>query len=584
MYADETLLSEFLLDSGLVTRSQLAGVRVRAAESGLPFSRVLIDAGMLSEDEVRRVMAKGLGIPFVTLTQATVALDALALIPEPFARAHNAIGMQIQGDMFEVALLDLATLEELDLLPNIATYTIVPRLTDRASMMGMLLHYQKHLKTNFGERLAREAAAVLPPQGTTQKELLHAAERVSVAHVVDALIGHALYQSAHAIHLRANPQGSGLLVQYRIGKTLYDAMTLPLAAAQSVLLRLKFLAQLSLTATVPQEGRFKVEIDGEQVALRVSVMPFVNAGTVSEKIVVHIAHDRTGKKGFSLESVGLHGRGLEQIHKALASQAGIILVAGQPKSGKTTLLYTLLDYFGGLRRSVATIEERVEVEFPFAVQTQTAPEAGLTMASGLRALLRQDPDVVMVSSINDRETAALVVEAANRGVLVLASVEAASATEGIEKLLAFDVSPFMLASALKVSIGTRLVRRLCVNHDPHRLARIEANRLEANADLGAVLQALKTDGHCVEDALWKDVTFFRAESCSLCRGGYSGFVGLQEVLPVSLAMKDHIRAVSPDMALQAKEEGVLTFVEEGLYKAAQGLTSVEEVLALVGKE
>lgn len=584
MYADETLLSEFLLDSGLVTRSQLAGVRVRAEESGLPLSRILIDAGMLSEDEVRRVMAKGLGIPFVALTPASVALDALAIIPEPFSRAHNAVGMRLQGTVLEVALLDLATLEELDALPAIATYTVIPRLTDRASMMGMLLQYQKHLKTNFGERLAREAAAVLPPQGTTQKELLHAAERVSVAHVVDALIGHALYQSAHAIHLRTSPQGNGLLVQYRIGKTLYDAMTLPLAAAQSVLLRFKFLAQLSLTATVPQEGRFRVEVGSERVALRVSSMPFINAGAVSEKVVVHIAHDRTGKKGFSLESVGLHGSGLEQMHQALAQQSGIILVAGQPHSGKTTLLYTLLDYFGGLRRSVATIEDRVEVEFPFAAQTQIAPEAGLTTASGLRALLRQDPDVVMVYSINDRETAALVVEAANRGVLVLAGIEAASATEGIEKLLAFDVSPFMLASALKASLGTRLLRRLCVNHDPHRLARIEANRLEANADLGAVLQALKADGHYMEEALWKDVSFFRAESCSLCRGGYSGFVGLQEVLPVSLTMKDHIRAVSPDMALQAKEEGMLTFVEEGLYKAAQGLTSIEEVLTLAAKE
>lgn len=583
MYADEALLSEFLLDSGLVTRSQLASVRARAEESGVALSRVLIDAGMLNEDEVRRVMAKGLGVPFVALSPASVALDALALIPEPFARAHNVIGMQIQGDILEVALLDLATLEDLDSLPNIATYTVIPRLTDRASMMGMLLHYQKHLKTSFGERLAREAADVAPPQGAGQKELLHAAERVSVAHMVDALIGHALYQSAHAIHLRTNPQG-GLSVQYRIGRTLYDAMLLPATAAQSILLRFKLLAQLSLTATVPQEGRFRVEVDNEQVALRVSSMPFVNSGIVSEKVVVHLAHDRTGKKGFSLESIGLHGAGLEQVHQALVQQSGIILVAGMPRGGTTTLLYTLLDYFGGLRRSVVTIEERVEVEFPFATQTQVAPDAGLTMASGLRALLRQDPDVVLVSAIQDRETAALVVDAANRGVLVLASVEAASAAEGIEKLLAFDVSPFMLASALKLSIGTRLARRLCVNHDPHRLARIEVNRLEANADLGRVLAALKTEGFYTEDALWKDISFFRAESCSLCRGGYKGFVGLQEVLPVSLALKDHIRTHSGEIALEAKEEGMLTFVEDGLCKAAQGLTSIEEVLSLVGNE
>lgn len=585
MYDEGERVGNFLLDAGLISRTQLEASLGVAYDTQTPLAQVLIEGGILNEDEIRRAVARGLGVPFVRLSANEIAHDALTKIPEPFCRAHGLVAFSFEGSTLEVALLDIADLEKLTGLQLHAKYNLVPRLTDRESMTRALLQYQKHLKDQFGSRIAGAAGAIVAFSGTSTKDLEAASERAPVVALVDALIGHALYQSASAIHLETRE--SGLLLRYRVGTMLYDAMVLPVRVAPSVGLRLKALAGLRLDSRAPQEGRFRVALgegSEDQVSIRVSTMPVGETDT--EKIVLHLLHEHVGRRGFTLESLGLHGAGLEQVHQVLAQKSGLLLVCGPAHSGKTTFLYTLLDMFGGSGQSVASIEEKVELRLPFVTQTQVAEDVGLSLAAGLRALLRQDPDVVMVSNIRDRETALLAVEAANRGRLVLAAIEADTAANGVSVLLELGVSPLMLAASLQISVGLRLVRKLCPNkRETHRLVRIETNTLEPYVDFGRVLAALKAENALQASVLWKDVAFFRAEACSECRGGYQGYVGLQEVLPASATSRELIsREVDADsLESQARDEGMLNVVEDALYKAAQGLTSIEEVLKVAGE-
>lgn len=581
MYAEEERLRDFLLDAGLLSRSQLDAALQLVETSGTPLSRVLIESGALGEDEVRRAMARGLGVPFVRFTPNEIDHDALAMVPEPLARRHSVVATALQGDVLQVALLDIADLPALEQLQLNTKYKIVPRLTDRESMTRALLHYQRHLKEQFGARIARDAAAVAADMGATPGVL---AERLHTRAAVDALIGHALYQGASAVHLE--PREQGLLLRYRIGTVLYDAMQLPGAAFAGISARLKQLAQVSLGTTLPQEGRFRVAVGESQVSVRVSTAPIMVGGTQGEKVVLQLMHEQAGRKGFTLESLGLHMQARDELHHALSLGSGLIVVAGPQQSGKTTLLYTLLDMLGGRGMSIAAVEDPVEMYLPFVTQTAVAPETGLTFGVALRAALRQDPDVVMVSDLRDADTALLAAEAANRGVLVLAAIEASSAAAGLERLLELGVPPLLLASALRCAVGTAVVRKLCPNHEQHRLGRAQMDAISTHADLAQVLAILKSENKIDSQAQWKDVAFFQAGSCNLCRGGYSGTLGLQEVWPISAVLKEIILREGDAALLQeaAKESGLCTLVGDGVVKAAQGLTSIDEVLKVAGQD
>ncbi len=580
MYAEEERLRDFLLDAGLLSRSQLDAALRLAETSGTPLSRVLVETGALGEDEVRRAMARGLGLPFVRFTPNEIAHDALAMVPEPLARRHSLVALALRGEVLEVALLDIADLSALEQLHLHTKYKIAPRLTDRESMTRALLHYQRHLKEQFGAHIARDAAAVAADAATPGV----LAERLHTRSAVDALIGHALYQGASAVHLE--PREQGLLLRYRIGTTLYDAMQLPKAAFAGIAARLKQLAQLSLSTTLPQEGRFRVAVGDAEVSVRVSTVPVVVGGASGEKVVLQLVSEQGGRRGFTLESLGLHTQARDELHQALSLKSGLVLVAGQRQSGKTTLLYTLLDMLGGRGASIASVEDPIEMYLPFVTQTAVAPEMGLTFGVALRAALRQDPDVVMVSNLHDADTALLAAEAANRGVLVLAAIEASSAAAGLERLLTLGVPPLLLASALRCVVGTAVVPKLCPNNEQHRLGRAQMDAISTHADLGQVLAILKSENKIDSQALWKDVAFFTAKSCGQCKGGYSGALGLQEVWPTSAVLKELILREADAALFQeaAKESGLFSLVGDGVVKAAQGLTSIDEVLKVAGQD
>lgn len=364
---------------------------------------------------------------------------------------------------------------------------------------------------------------------------------------------------------------------------LYDAQLLPLSVAQSIASRIKILSNMLPSSTEPQEGRFTVALNGDsgpdRILFRVATIPL--AYSPLEKIVLRLARESEGKSGFMLESLGLHGAGLESVHRFLAAQSGLVVVCGEERSGATTLLYTLLDHRVDPAQSVVTVETRVEVHLPGVVQTQTNPEKGESISSRIPAALRMDPDVLMVSDCNTQETTRGVVSAANHGRFVITKVHASGVSGALAALLE-DAPGTTLGATLLGVVATKLVRRLCKVHEMRKFTREELEVLQAHgADLGKILDALQIEGAVAAHTQWKDVLFGQAVVCAECGDGYDGMVGLQEVVPMTLGIKDLLarRASREELEVHVRTESNLSLLEDAIFKAAQGRTSVEEVFS-----
>lgn len=583
MHVDEGQLKEFLLDSGLVTRAQMEDAAARRKDGG-SVGDVLVSQGVIAEDDLRRIQATVLGIPFVNLEREKIDPGILGLIPEPVARTHNIVAYKQTGEgpgaALEVAMLDTDDLAAIDFIRKKTQLKILPRLTGRESMRSVLVQYQKSLKAEFGDLIAREAQQLtaLEPGADSEEALKKAAEHLPVVRIVDALLRHAITQSASDIHIE--PQEKELLVRYRIDGILRDAMTLPKTVADSITARIKVLANLRLDEKrLPQDGRFKVENDGERVAIRVSVLPTA----FGEKVVLRLLSE--GRRGLSLEWLGFHGHGIEQIHEALKQTVGMVLATGPTGSGKTTTMYTMLEMLNTPMVNISTIEDPIEYQIPRINQTQVRPDIGFSFANGLRTLMRQDPDILMVGEIRDKETVSLAINAALTGHLVLSTLHTNSAAGAVARLLDMDAEPFLLVSTLRVIIGQRLVRQLYRVKEAYKPTQRELEELAKVADLNRVLQALKDEKVVAQQATWKDVSFCRAVKSPESEDGYQGRTGIHELLRVSPAIKELVakRASSDEIEKQARAEGMLTMVEDGIFKAVQGVTSIEEVLRVISE-
>jgi type IV pilus assembly protein PilB len=581
MYINDEQLREFLSDSGLVSQKKFDAAEKKAQKSDVNVGEVLVSEGELSEDDLRRSYAYILGIPFVDLDGTKVELDTLALIPEPIARRNNIVAFKQEGSDLEVAMLNTDDLAAIDFVKKKTQLRILPRLTDAVSIKHILRQYQKSLKEELGDIIERETRTLEKfgsIESASEKDLRKLAEGVPAVRVLDALLRHAIVQNASDIHIE--PLESELLVRYRIDGILHDAMSLPKNAAAPITARVKVLANLRLDEKrLPQDGRFRMETDGDRVSFRVSVLPTY----FGEKTVMRLL--REDVSGFTLESLGFHGEGLERAHEATRKKTGLILITGPTGSGKSTTLYTMLDILNTPDVNISTVEDPIEYQMPRINQTQVRPDIGFSFATGLRSLVRQDPDIIMVGEIRDRETASLAINAALTGHLVLSTLHTNSAAGAVPRLLDMGVEPFLLASTLQVVIGQRLVRTLCTVKETYSLSASEIRALEEMVDVGGVLATLKKENVVSDKTTWKSIKLFREKSSGECESGYSGRHGIQEVLPITSAIKETILsgADADHIEDQAKKDGMLTMLEDGVFKSVEGTTSLEEVLRVVSE-
>ena len=570
-----------MVDAGLVPKKDLTAAEKISKDEERTLAEALIAGGFMTEDDLRRIESYVLGIPFVSLKDQKIDFEILSLIPEPVARNHNIIAFRKQEGTLEVAMLDTADLPAIDFVKKKVGLKILPRLTDTDSMRTALLQYQKTLKDEFGDIIMKESSAlkVIEEEGKEMSEadLKKLAEDLPVVRIVDTLLRHAIIQGASDIHIE--PMEKEVVVRYRIDGILHDAMTLPKHASGTIVARLKVLSNLKLDEKrLPQDGRFKMEMDGQKVSFRVSTLPIY----FGEKVVMRLL--RENRSGFNLEGMGFHGTSLERVHSAMKQTTGIILVTGPTGSGKTTTLYTILDLLNTPEVNISTIEDPIEYQMPRINQTQVKPEIGFTFASGLRSLMRQDPDIIMVGEIRDQETASLAINAALTGHLVLATVHTNSASGTVARLVDMGVETFLLASTLRVAVGQRLVRRLGEAKESYTLSASEKAELGKQVDLDKVLSVLKDEGVVKKDATWSNVPFFRPKNMD-DDSAYKGRIGIHEVLTISPTIKESMMndGTSDDVEALAKKEGMLTMLEDGIYKAAQGVTSIEEVLRVINE-
>lgn len=586
MYINDEQLQSFLVDAHLITKEKFAQLRKIADEENKVLGEVLVSSGALSDEELRKSYAYLLGVPFIDLTKRTIAYDVLSLIPEPIARTHNIIAFKKGDDekaTLEVAMLDTDDLRAVNFIKKQTGMRILPRLTNDASIKAALKQYHKSLKEDLAGVIDEDAAR-LSVVGQSHdgdesvEDAIRSANQVPAVRIVDALLQHAIVQSASDVHIE--PHEERLLVRYRIDGILHDAMELPRTAAGPIVARIKVLADLRLDEKrLPQDGRFKMETAGEKVSLRVSVLPT----QYGEKVVMRLLKDGAG--GFTLEELGFTGDSLEAIHDAMKQKTGIILVTGPTGSGKTTTLYSILDLLNTADVNISTIEDPIEYQLPRINQTQVHSDIGLTFASGLRSLMRQDPDIIMVGEIRDAETAHLAINAALTGHLVLSTLHTNSAAGAVARLMDLGVEPFLLVSTLRVVIGQRLVRTVCSGSEGYTLSRTEIEELEKHVDMRAVLDILKKEKHAKKGTTWKSLEFRRAQSTPECASGYSGRRSIAEVLAIDAALKEMIVSDSTTDALEerARKNGMLTMLEDGIKKAAAGVTTLEEVLRVVSE-
>ena len=582
---DPKILIDFILEYGLVSQKDMdQAIEEVKSNPSRSAPQILVDSGKLTEEDLNFVKGHTLGIPVVDLQGDRIDPAVLSIIPEPIARKHNIVAFKKSDAGLEVAMLDPDDLIAVEFIRKKAGLKILPRLTNKESIRYALIQYQKSLKAEFGDIISKEAADLKEPDASSvekEGELRRMAEDLPIIRIVDTLLSHAITQKASDIHIE--PFERDVLVRYRIDGILHDAMVLPKKAAPGITARIKVLSQLRLDEKrLPQDGRFKIErggMTGIKVSFRVSILPTY----FGEKIVMRLLPEDS--KGYTLESLGFHGAGLDALHKAMRQTVGMILVTGPTGSGKSTTLYTVLDLLNKPEVNISTVEDPVEYQMPRINQTQVKPEIGLTFASGLRSLLRQDPDIVMVGEIRDKETASLAINAALTGHLVVTTLHTNSAAGAIPRFIDMGGEPFLLVSSINVVVAQRLVRRLCGNGEKYFLSKAEIKALEGKADLSRVLNVLKEERIIKPSDTLEIIPFYKPKASEVCPSGYSSRVSIHEILNVTPAIKDLIikRAPTDEIELQARREGMMTLIEDGIFQAASGLTTIEEVLRVANE-
>ncbi|OHA62036.1 MAG: hypothetical protein A2117_02000 [Candidatus Wildermuthbacteria bacterium GWA2_46_15] len=593
MRVEPQQLKAFLLDANLLKEGQFNEAEKVARETNQRIGDVLISQGLITQEELAKLEAYILGIPFVNLEKEKIDPEALKIIPEPIARTHNIVSFRRRGNNLEVAMLDPEDLGTIDFIKKKANLKILPRLTTVQGIKNVLRQYHQSLEAEFGEIISRQART-LDKDALVEKEtaaiksareeelpledaeLEKVAQDLPIIKIVDTLLRHAILQRASDIHIE--PFEKDILVRYRIDGILREAMILPKRVLAGIVARIKVLANLKLDEhRLPQDGRFKAETEDYKYSIRVSVLPVFDG----EKVVMRLLAEST--TALTLEELGISGEALEKIQTNLRKPVGMILITGPTGSGKTTTLYAMMEILNTPEINISTVEDPVEYRMPRTNQTQVNPKIGLTFASGLRSLVRQDPDVIMVGEIRDNETASLAINASLTGHLVLSTIHTNSAAGSIPRLIDMKVEPFLISSTLNVILAQRLVRRLTDDKAAYKFKPSELKNIAKYCNLEKILTVLKEEKIVKPQDAWEDINFYRPKSSKECPEGYRGRVGIYEVLAVSSAIKELIvkEATADQIQAQAQKEGMMTMTEDGFIKAAQGLTSVEEILRVI---
>ncbi len=576
MRIENKQLKEFIRDSDLVEKKALESAYLEAEKAKKTLGELLLEKKLINEADLRKLYAYILGVPFVDLAKEIIPHDILQIVPEPIAKKYKIIAFERNGAELRLAMINPEDIQTVDFIRKKTGLKIVTCLTTEESIEAAIKQYSKSLKAEFGDIISKNSGEITEEE--TQEDLEKIAQGLPIIRIVDTLIKHAILQGASDIHIE--PDEKEVRVRYRIDGILHEAMTLPKQVRDGIIARIKVLSNLKLDEhRVPQDGRFKIEKEGIKISFRVSILPIFDG----EKIVMRLLDESS--KGLTLESMGLMGRDLEIIHREIKRPNGMILVTGPTGSGKTTTLYTIMDILNTPGVNISTVEDPVEYRMPRINQTQIYPKVGLTFAAGLRSLLRQDPDIIMVGEIRDNETMEMAIHSAMTGHLVLSTLHTNSAAGTLPRLLDMGAEPFLVASTVNVIIAQRLVRKLCPDcRKEYKISEKELKIFKDTYDMDKIFETLQkcemTEDKMKSKKNWSEIKFFSAVGCDQCHAGYKGRSGIFEVLEVEDDIKKMIsqKASAEELNNKAIEKGMVTMIEDGFIKAVQSITSLEEIL------
>lgn len=563
------ILKRLLKEKNLLPAADLRAVIKAAEKARLPLDVYLVTKNIVDEEILYQAAADYFKVPFINLKNREIKKEIVSLIPSPLAAARQVVAFAKEGGELKVAMLDPLDLQTIEFIKRKTGASVKAYLTTPSSLKEVLRKYHDTLQSELQIVTTAEGAP-------DEKELKKIAEGLPIINIVNSMLEHAVFEGASDIHIE--PMEKEVAVRFRIDGVLRQVMTLPKTTQAGIVARIKILANLKLDEhQQPQDGRIKIEIQDEKLSLRVSIMPVYDG----EKVVMRLLPEST--KPLTLDQLGFLADDRKRIEAAISKPHGLILVTGPTGSGKTTTLYSILNTLNQPGVNIVTIEDPIEYHMPRINQSQISPRVGFTFATGLRAFLRQDPDIVMVGEIRDEETAEISAHAALTGHLVLSTLHTNDAPTALPRLLDMNVPPFLVAFTANLIMAQRLVRRICPYcKKEFKLTAENIADLEKIADVKVMAEMFKKN-NCLQkgDNALKSWTFYRGEGCRRCNNeGYKGRLGIYETLEVNKNIADLInkKASVEELRQAAIKNGFTSMLQDGLIKAKLGQTSLEEVL------
>lgn len=593
MRIPDSLVEKLLKATGKFSAEQLSALREQEAQEKKPLQDLALKNNLLTEKELTKLYADEIEVPFMELNAKEIKREVLKNLPERIARQYHSIVFDASTDgELSLAMEDPDDIQALNFLHKQLGNNLKIFIATSSTIQAALDQYRGNISSELTKVISGDDDEELSDEDLSEDDL---AEDSPIAQTVNLIIEYGVKSSASDIHIE--PRESFVVIRYRIDGMLREANKLPRKMLGALVSRIKILSNLKIDEhRAPQDGRFKVQVSGQMYALRVSTLPVVDG----EKVVMRILNESS--KSASLEELGFWGAALKSLQHAITQPHGMILVTGPTGSGKSTTLFSVLSILNTPGVNISTVEDPVEYRIQGVNQTQVNPVAGMTFVHGLRALLRQDPNIIMVGEIRDGETADLGVQAALTGHLVFSTLHTNNAATCLPRLLNMGVEPFLIASTVRVVIGQRLVRRLCMDcresYTPDAASLGQITKIFHLNDASAMKQMNEYEAAALADGIGKSnnskdnqlsttvkaiTRLYKAhdEGCENCNHtGFKGRIGIYEVLTNSDAVQKMIITDSTSENIQAEaiKEGMLTMQLDGFVKALRGETTIHEVL------
>lgn len=570
----EKLIS-LLVDEGLVSADVITSAKAESAKEGKPLFSLLTDQDIIDDELLTHAIAQVSGVPYVNLASTLIDQNILTLLPEDIAERFMAVPLAEVQNRLAVAMIDANNVQAVDYLANRIQRPLKVFMASEAGVRHVLDQYKTDLSS------VNQAAQVSQAEAKAEEanDVKTIVQDSPISQALSKILEYAVKSRASDIHIE--PLENSLKIRCRVDGVLREIMQLPKSIEPALVSRVKILSNLKIDEhRVPQDGQFAVKVANKEVDLRIAISPVV----WGEQIVIRLL-DKTGNT-FDLEEMGYAGRSLRVIRRGVKRPNGMVLTSGPTGSGKSTSLYALIKEIKDDSVNIVTLEDPVEYKMQGVNQIQVNAEVGLSFANGLRSILRQDPDVVMVGEIRDAETAALAVQAALTGHLVFSTLHTNSAAGVLPRLLDMDIEPFLIASTVNTIIGQRLVRKVSPKREVYQSTPIETQNIMAT--VGHLLPKTKEEVAKVSaDLGYKDLPIAGQSAYTLVRGidtpqtprGYIGRAGIYEVMDVNPDIQKLIidRATSGEIQRLAVSQGMITMRQDGYLKALSGVTTLEEV-------